>query len=70
MFNFKAAAEKVIEIDAEFGHAPGKLEIANSIWANHMSPIDRLEVMNEVGDNFKNAMARLRACTKLISRAI
>ena len=70
MINFKEAAKEIIDFDREMFEVElqyGKLELANIIWATKMSPADRLEVMNIVGEVKGGAMAKLRKCTAYIA---
>ena len=46
-----------------------KAETASDIWYNHLTPAQRLEIMNKF-DNQKNALAHLRACLDWIAKNI
>ena len=67
MINVIEAAEKVQKENAEFGYVAGKLEIANDIWNGHLSPVDRLEIMNATNIEGLSALEKLRACVKTLA---
>lgn len=70
MAKYTELAEEIINYDIEnFGVTTSKGEVAHLIWSNHMTPTERLEIMNRCGD-FDSALQKLRACLKIISDQI
>ena len=67
MINVIEAAKVIVKENAEFGYVAGKLEIANDIWNCHMSPADRLEIMNQTDVEGLSTLEKLRACVKTVA---
>lgn len=67
MINLIETAEKIKKENADFGYVAGKLEIANDIWNGHLSPSDRLEIMNMTNIEGLTTLEKLRACVKTLS---
>ena len=67
MINVIEAADKIVKENAEFGYVVGKLEIANDIWNGHLTPADRLEIMNQTNTEGLSTLEKLRACVKTLS---
>lgn len=67
MIDVKAAAQKIIAENAEFGYTAGRREVANEIWVNYMEPADRLELMNLVNIDGLTPLNALRKCTATIA---
>lgn len=70
MIDVKAAAAKIIAFNAGFGFTASRLEVANEVWAAHMSPADRFEIMNLVNSDGLNALAYLRKCVGVVADMI
>ncbi len=67
MINVIEAAEMIVKENEDFGYVAGKLEIANDIWNGHMSPTDRLEIMNQTDIEGLSTLEKLRACVKTVA---
>lgn len=67
MINVIETAEKIVKENAEFGYVAGKLEIANDIWNGHLTPADRLEIMNNTKTDGLSTLEKLRACVKTLA---
>lgn len=70
MENIKAAAKIVEKENSEFGYVAGKIEVANDVWMNHMTPSERYEVMQSIDLDGLKPLEALRKCVKSISEMI
>jgi hypothetical protein len=70
MIDVKAAAAKVIAFNTEFGYTADRLELANDVWVNHMSPADRYEIMQHVNNDGLSALAYLRKSVAVLADMI
>lgn len=67
MINVIEAAAMVVKENTEFGYVAGKLEVANDIWNGHLSPADRMEIMNKTNTEGLSTLEALRACVKTLA---
>lgn len=70
MAKYTELAKEIKSYDFDnFGIVMSKGEIAHMIWTNHMTPLERLEIMNQCEDS-KSALLKLKACLKVIENQI
>lgn len=73
MIDFIAARNKVAATDLTVGLVSETITVAYFIWVNHMTPMDRLDVMEAVeanGETFATINKKLDACVKFIAEQI
>lgn len=66
---FNELAVKIVEFNKEYDYVASKGEVANEIWVQ-LTPQQRLEIMNQVGEVGGSASKKLRLCLKFIEEQI